>query len=209
MKHRPDATPATDDPNIAAFVGQTRPDDRTVEVVNDLLGAWDDLWDDELHATHNPACCILATRVTIAVLDAHGIKAWPVPTETDVFNQAAAQLVGARVPIDEWPEHAWSIHAGHGSPGTGYPGHLWAGTDGLMIDLSARQFNRPGRLAFDGAMVLPLELHGPDPVMCEREDGTLLFVRRTGDRSYRRANDWTRNWQTVTARVLDRMAVNA
>jgi hypothetical protein len=182
----------------------------TKTMIEQMAAAWDELWDDELWRTHSPSCCILATRVSIAVLAEHGVKAWALPTQTTLFNRPAVELVDAGVPMDRWPEHAWSIHAGALSPGSGYPGHLWAATDESLIDLSARQWHREGLIESRRSMVVPNELQGSTVGgRFDREDGVTMFVLRSHDRSYRYARDWTSNWQELVPKVLDRMGVLA
>ena len=166
-----------------------------------LAGAWDAEWDDRLHREVHPSCCILAARTGIEVLRTLGVKAWPVATEVTVFNRPAAELFAAgNRDVANWPPFAWSIHVGRHSPGNGYPGHLWLATEQFLVDLSARQFHRPGLLRFDKSIILPNEL----PNVFTQDDGTMMMVQPSRDRTYRRANDWLHNWRELVPRVLER-----
>jgi hypothetical protein len=179
-----------------------------VTPVDALTAAWTDLWAAELRYKMVPGCCIVATRVGVLALRQHGQKAWPVATVTSVFNRPGDELARAGVPTEQWPEHAWSISAGPGTPTTptasgqrGYGGHLWIGTDHELIDLSASQFHRPGRINMPGPQAIP------GMGRWERNDGLIVWVQPNPDRSYRTSMDWRCNWQPILPKILDRMAV--
>lgn len=167
-----------------------------LDAVVDVAARWDDLWERELRHTHAVNCCVLATRVAIIALGERGVTAWPIPTITTWVNAPARACIEAKVPKEQWPEFAWSIQAGPVRGAVGYPGHLWAGTSTWMVDLSARQFHRPGKIDSTRALVVPrgygvLDLPG----------GGALVVVEHNDHTYRRANDWRVNARPVAARL--------
>lgn len=96
--------------------------------------------------------CILTTRIGIEVLDRFGLKARPQPVHVLVQNMKAYHLGEQRVPVDTWPDDAWSVGV---SPGQEprprhWPGHLvimlrQPGQPRVLIDLTADQFDRPER----------------------------------------------------------------
>lgn len=177
----------------------------SVEIVMAVADAWDEWWDDELHKRIGANCCVLTARVAIKTLAALGVKAWPLATETVIYNHAGAALWQAKVPIEQWPEHAWSVGALRSSPTTdnGYAGHIWAATDEWVVDLSARQFHRPGRIEISTALVAtntPL----PNGDYCWAFPGAVIIAHPFTDRSFVNGPDWLRNWRDFTPELIER-----
>lgn len=166
-----------------------------------MVETWDRLWETALRREVGASCCILATRIAIEALAAAGVKAWAVPTEVVVFNRAGLDMLDARIPVEEWPRHAWSIGVGRFSPGTGWPGHLWAGTDEWMIDLSARQFHRPGLIRVESSIVVQAGARWVD-----LPHGGAMRIDYTADKSFKQAPDWQKNWRKYLPQMLESVA---
>lgn len=169
--------------------------------------AWDAWWEEPggLGERLNPNCCILATRLACKVLGRFGIPAWPVPTVTAYLNVLAEQCLRANMPVEAWPEGAWSIGVGEHATGPGYPGHLWMATANWMLDLSARQFDRPLKgLRAPGSMMLPRPHPFREPVGARIPGGVLVTLAPLHDFSYRSAPDWRERWRTFADEFLAR-----
>jgi hypothetical protein len=96
--------------------------------------------------------CILSTRIGVEVLGRFGLKARPRPVNVLVQNLDAYRLSEQRVPVEQWPDDAWSVGVAPGQaprPGS-WPGHLVIelrepDQPRVLIDLTADQFDRPER----------------------------------------------------------------
>jgi hypothetical protein len=67
------------------------------------------IWPKDLSAGRAQGACIASTRVVLEVLGRYGIEGRPMPCSVSLFNQEAARLAAARVPMDRWPPEAWSV----------------------------------------------------------------------------------------------------
>jgi hypothetical protein len=176
-------------------------------ILDALAGAWADMLDAGT-ADVIPGHCVLGTRLAVRVLDAFDVEARPFPSDTFVYNAEGWRLSLAGVPVDQWPAGAHSIGACQQSPGTGYAGHLWARTADHLVDLSARQFDRPGRLHFPQPLIVPLvEGQGRDGgLYLTDERGQVVLVYAGRDRSYRNAGEWREHWRRFAPELYDRTA---
>lgn len=166
--------------------------------------AWDAWWDEELHAKVDVSCCVLATRCCVKVLQALGVKAWPFPTQTGVFNAAAHELADAGIPVEVWPAHAHSVGTAYVPLSRGFPGHLWAMTERYLLDLSARQFHRPGLITVTSSYVAPNDPDDRGRFTFRDPLGQWITVVPTGNRSFVHGPDWVRNWRDLVPELLDR-----
>jgi len=164
------------------------------EVIDELVR----IWGRDIAPTMRADCCVAAARATSLVLDYYGVPNKVLACELFVFNDAAlAELERGNEDYRTWPEGAWSIGAGHHSPGGGYAGHLIVRThSGTLIDLSAGQFNRPGRIAIDGPRVWTHH-EVRNGVVFVREGDVLFSFSLTGNPSYRNAPDWKRGHEVA------------
>lgn len=95
--------------------------------------------------------CILSTRIAIDVLGYYGVRARPLSVRGYLFNEAYCAAVKAGT-IDEqnpstWPEEVWAIGIGQRVSPTKL-GHVVAHIqdgDGLILDMSLDQANRPAK----------------------------------------------------------------
>src|SRR5262245_6272683 len=177
------------------------------EIVQAMADAFDEWWHDELSGLLRVDCCILCARLSILTLKGFGVKAHPIATEVIITNPQSRELIEVGTPLDAWPDWAWSIGVGSYSSGSGWPGHLYAATDELLIDLSARQFDRPGRLHFPRSLVidrarLRTMVDGCWLFVDERKQA--LMITTTTDRRYRNTPDWTVNPRPLVAELTRR-----
>lgn len=162
------------------------------EVVAALVAAYP----REVECFTTQRLCVMAARIGSEALGYFGIGCRVVPVEMMVFNDLAAEAIVGRLPFSEWPEDAWSIGVTRDTPGPGYAGHLLIETEeGRILDLSARQFDRPGRMDVRGPRVwtsadLRTTIH-PGELMAHEPGLTWLWTPFV-DASYRRAPDWRR-----------------
>ena len=182
--------------------------------VDDVLDAWLDVRRVETR----PDCCILATRTLGAVFERLNGWSWEaLPCASLAANAAAVELLEARVPVEEWPEVAWSVGVDDDpadvNPGR-YAGHLVLVLDtgaGLqLVDGALGQFSRPHRGLVVPEMVrFDIEDAWAPVHSVEFEAGTKVMWRpskRLG-KSHRVAPDWTRNWRDLADAVETRLDI--
>lgn len=100
----------------------------------------------------NVNTCILTSRIGLGVLERFGLKARLQPVHVLAQNIAAYHLAHQQVPVEQWPDDAWSVGVGPGMEARPrhWPGHLvivlrQPGSPRVLIDLTADQFDRPER----------------------------------------------------------------
>jgi hypothetical protein len=155
-------------------------------------------------------CCILAARVTSLVLDYYGIGNKVLACEAFVFNEAALdEMSKGNDDPKQWPPHAWSIGVGRHSPGGGYRGHLIVRTDtDALVDLSAAQFHRAGRIEVDGPRVWREVVHRNDVLIVREGSNVMLAFRASASPTYRNAPDW-RHGKAEAARIIRALNIGA
>lgn len=171
-------------------------DYRVPAPVEALAVAWRE-WSREPGFPFSPDHCVNGTRVAIHVLRRFGVKARPASVEVRVYNDFAFGLWLNDVPAPEWPPYAWAVGVGCpeqvAEPGR-FAGHLVAAGDGFVLDLSAGQFHRPGRIALDGPAVFPAGLP-PDGQWLHVHQGDVhyLLARAEANNAWRQAPGWRRH----------------
>jgi hypothetical protein len=150
-------------------------------------------------------CCLPATRVTIEVLNYFGISAKPQPVSVLIYNKKfvdAVMSAGGKPDMEAIlnsdPEH-WSLGLGmpelkHKLVGPkGYDYHMVAIADGVMIDLTLPQANRPQYnivlpsvyFHTEGKKQFSFEANGCMIVYTLREDSTFTTLRAWRDEEYK------------------------
>jgi hypothetical protein len=102
--------------------------------------------------------CISSSRILLEVLQRRGISGRVMPVSAGAFNETAARLVLDGVPMQEWPDEAWSVGIGaiaEVGPQGGWDGHLVViarssaehdlGAPRVLLDPTADQMDRPER----------------------------------------------------------------
>lgn len=168
----------------------------------DVLNALIDAWQQEVAPIVRKDCCILAARCTSAVLDYFGIGNKVLACEAFVFNTLALdELERGNDDPKQWPEGAWSIGVGRHSPGKGYAGHVIVRTEsGALVDLSAGQFYRRGRIDIDGPRVWVNTVQRDD-ITFVQDGSAVLSFRPSASSAYRNAPDWRRGREEA-ARII-------
>ncbi len=186
------------------------PDVRLARLV---LDAWFD-WQTEPAFPFDRSHCINGARCAISVLGKLGVKARPVSVGLAFFNRFAWDLFSAGIPVPEWPKHAWSIgiNSNDDDANGRWGGHLMVEGDGFTIDVSCRQFDRPGLLVVDEGWLFPPIPPIPQVAELTDELGQRLMVWRTPENSgWRHATGWKRlHTEQVTElhdRTLTRLSV--
>lgn len=165
-----------------------------------------DIWPD-IAVGMMPNHCILGARVAVEVGRYFGVPITERSTDTLVANALAWKLIGEAVPVEEWPDEAWTIGVNHESPGNGYPGHVIAESEHFVIDLSAAQFARTKK-GIKGEALLAPKLDGFDwsasLVISSADDGTVIVYKPMTDTTYKTAPDWRNrlNWGTEASALI-------
>lgn len=147
------------------------------------------------------------------MLSALGVDHKPLPCAVWAANAAGLALADAKVPVEEWPEEAFSIGVDpdYTPPGPTrldqWWGHLCiAGSDWLM-DLTAQQFHRPQRgVIVEGGLLvtdLPVDLTKDNTQMLEadlRGGGTIRYISRNELARWRMSSAWR---QDVAPQIID------
>jgi len=132
--------------------------------------------------------CIESTRLGLLVFERLGIPARPQPVRVAVMNRLSWNLMNANVPFKQWPDEAYNLGVGFRQgdvPPDGWNGHLVAivrepGQPRHLIDISADQFDRPGRLNVPGPVGMTItKLWTPnDPAYRLLQDGDTILDYR-------------------------------
>ena len=138
---------------------QTQPTNRPMADLDTYVRTAAQVADD---AGLPPGWCITAAGVSREVLTRLGIPGVRViGVDVAAFNATAWRLMRARVPMQYWPDDAWSVGTGgtDRSDSSGWDGHALAyipskagGRSAWIVDPSAGQFSRPS----SGLTVTPL-----------------------------------------------------
>lgn len=154
--------------------------------------------------------CIASVKILSEVLDYFGHSSEPLPVIVCVFNAPAFQSLTAGIPMEDWPEEAWSV----GITGTGeskekrWDGHLVAMVDGKwLVDPSLDQASRPARNITMSPVVLDAtewnEHDRKDTWSWQRADGvTLMYKLMPKPGMWRNAPDWTSKRESARRRVV-------
>jgi len=155
-----------------------------------LAKAWD-TWQHDPTFPFRPDHCINGTRVGIHVLRNVGVEAKPVAVEFAILNRFAAELYLGGVPVGDWPEHAYSIGArsDHEPAEGGWAGHLMIEGEDWVMDLSARQFHRPGKIDCPGPIVLAGALEANNAWVDDHQQ-VLVIRRDPANNAWRGASGW-------------------
>lgn len=139
-----------------------------------------------------PNHCIIAARVAVEVGRYFGIPIEARAVDAIAYNKSGGEMMTRGVPLDEWPEEAWSVGIVKGIPGPGYDGHVIAESPRFILDLAAGQFNRPWRaLDCPGPIVIEKpEEYDPAVVKATRGDTTIVYRSEVGGRRFMGAPDW-------------------
>lgn len=131
--------------------------------------------------------CISATRVGIEVLQRLGLKAKPFPCQLTVANLAAVRLIFDRVPVEEWPDEAWSLGVFARSDGDRlWNAHLaiewWAKETRGLCDLDLARYARPehGVIARATSLRVP---KGLEDIWCPTPAGAFVHWEARRDLS--------------------------
>jgi hypothetical protein len=180
-------------------------DDTTAEI----LAAWErmattEVEEGRLLANH----CVLACKVLLRTFNEHDIPVTVHPTQVIVTNAASRQLIADRIPFDKWPPHAWSIGSDRTPKPGQYPGHLILTTATHLIDPSAGQFNRPGKLHVPNVIVTDLGgFHTEGNTGATGPDGTTVewFKDPTLGLQHRNSPNWRSTWMSYHRLLSEEM----
>ncbi len=186
--------------------------DKTIETVNALCGAWTQLRDDERLAQN---ACILSARVGQAALRYYGIDSKPLPVQVCAQNKMLAEQVDAGLEPD-WDSGAWGVGIDPDrAPESlvGWNGHLVLHLkhEASLVDLTLDQMSRPEKaielrpLVVGG--VTESWLRGGEDAVYHLDNEARVIYRHRPDLagSWTHSPDWTRNKKSLAGSVIRRM----
>lgn len=167
-----------------------------LELVAAVAQAWHE-WSDDPGFPFTPSCCVNGSRVARDVLAHFGVPSKPVSVQFVLFNKRGWECYEAGMNVWQWPEGAWSVGVGPEREGLGpdrWNGHLVLEGGGWTLDISARQFHRPGLIPIDNPLVMPVNLP-PDErwLTSHGAHGLVLMIARfPANNAWRQASGWKR-----------------
>lgn len=179
-----------------------------VETVRRLSETWDQ-WSKERDFPFSRDHCINGTRVAIETLRRVGVEATPLSVSFVLFNRFAWDLFHKGIAADDWPHHAHSLGVSPAVTPTdlkGWYGHLVTEGDGWTLDVSARQFDRPGRITVDGPIFFPANVPTDGSLQMTDEHQQVMVISQWRENNYwRRTSGWKRLHGPQVDEVLRRM----
>jgi len=167
-----------------------------IELVFNVAVAWDE-WSHDPMFPFEPGCCLNGSRVVMEVLRDLGVRAKPVSVQFVLFNAFGWSAYEAGVPVAEWPHAAWSVGVGPNMEPPSNPdrwrGHLMLEGSDWLLDISARQFHRPGRINVETPLILPTTLPPDGWSISHGSNGNVLMIARfPANNLWREAAGWKR-----------------
>jgi hypothetical protein len=166
--------------------------DKTIETVNALCGAWLQLIDENII---HPSACILAANVGKEALRYYGIDARPLPVQVVAQNAKLAEQIDAGLEPD-WNSGAWGVGIDPDQEPpegvNGWNGHLvlWLKADDALVDLTLGQMSRPER----DINLRPLVVGGVTQEWLETGEDAVYGVETGARVVYRARPDLSGSW---------------
>jgi hypothetical protein len=177
--------------------------------VEAMARAWGQ-WQAEPGFPFDDSHCINGARVVTRALEKLGIPSRAVSVQFLLFNRPAWMLFEQDVPLSEWPDEAWSLGIGPNVTGSvrgaqKWDGHLIVEGEGWTLDISAMQFNRPGRIVIDGPRLMPPLPTNGHFMQLEDSRGQVLLIKPWHENNgWRSAAGWMRLHGTEVAECIRR-----
>lgn len=173
--------------------------------VEAMARAWG-RWQREESFPFQPDHCINGTRVVCRAMEKLDVRARPVSVCFLLFNRFAWDLYQAGIEIDEWPDYAWSLGVGpgHAKGGGKWDGHLCAEGNGWTLDISAAQFNRPGKIISTKPRILPQLPPSGQLELVDGHEQHLIIGRWPENNGWRSAGGWLRLHGTEVRELVER-----
>lgn len=178
------------------------------EEVDALARVWQ-AWQERETFPFAPDHCVNGSRLAVEVLRRRGIKARPMSVRFMLFNRFGWDMYSRGLPVEQWPEHAWSLGVAESNEPEKpmkWHGHLMVEGDGWTLDLSARQFHRPGKIISPGPLLVPIKLEadGGWAIFTDEYQQVLMANRWPENRAWRRAPGWLRAPDPAVIRQVER-----
>lgn len=180
----------------------------TYERVAALAAAWGH-WQEQITFPYQPDHCINGSRVAVEVLRRAGIKARPMSVRFMLFNRFGWDMYSRAIDVDKWPPHAWSLGVSESNEperAMKWHGHLMVEGEGFTLDMSARQFARPGLIESPSPLLVPIELptDGGWAVLTDEHQQVLIMNRWPENKAWRHAPGWLRPPDPAVIRQVER-----
>lgn len=176
-----------------------------MNVYDALAEAW-----PEIGRGYKRNACILASRAGTLALEYFGVESEAMPMKCIAFNRLALEFFEHKVPVQLWPDAAWSVGMApsQGGDASGYEGHVViVASDDTIIDLTVMQMSRPHK-----ALVIerPLIITTDNGVVKGNElwvehDGIPICYSPFVDESFERVPDWKINGPKAAGPLIRRM----
>jgi hypothetical protein len=177
-----------------------------------IVGAWR-VWQNDPRFPFDNSHCINGTKVVVETFHHYGVEAEATQVDVSVFNRTGWECYQRDISLETWPKHAWSVGVYEGQ-GTHVPtgpnrwnGHLVALTGEDVVDISARQFQRPDR----GIAIDALTFRGEVPYegWCHVDvhNQTHVLYRRVRSLKWKSTRGWQRDHSEQTKELIRRIEV--
>ncbi len=159
--------------------------------------------------------CILGANYAHRVLDMFEIDHKVRPIGATVFNKRGWELFAERIPANQLPPEAWSVHCSSRSEHrmvNGWSGHVVIETEEFFIDLTAEQFSRPQHeIQIFAPLIVPRKnirelpsgtaVHDlgrtEDAYIFDLGSGIYTFYYEDWNTIYQKAPDWHRSYREL------------
>lgn len=169
-------------------------------LIDELIKEWADMAPGLVKINH----CILGTRVAIEVGDYFGFHWQPLAVNVAVFNQAGFDLFLQHIPVEDWPNEAYSLGVicENELGAKAWNGHVIVQASDYIFDMSGAQFHRPARgIPVDSPWVTPRPT-GEEPWCFQRDGVSIVLWPRPDIDIYRRTKDWRTSYRPLAATLI-------
>jgi hypothetical protein len=175
--------------------------------VEAMARAWGQ-WQSEPGFPFTDDHCINGARVVTRALEKLGVQSRAVSVQFLLFNRPAWMLFEQDIPVSEWPPEAWSLGVGPNAQrgvANRWDGHVVVEGEGWTLDISAKQFARPGRIRVDGPRLMPPLPTNGQFMHLEDEWGQVLLIKPwPQNNGWRGAAGWRRLHGTEVKEIVKR-----
>lgn len=155
-----------------------------------------------------PSHCIAGSVCAYEAARYFGFKAEIVACDCGVFNALAwAENSKGNHDVANWPEGAWSVGASHSTEAEEgrYNSHVVCLVEGVLVDLSFRQFNRPEKAILAEPMATAFRLpsfEGDGYAATLPEGAWAVWMLRREERGWKQAPDYRKKKRLPAGQLI-------